>query len=194
MQVTRACEADGNIQMEMSTIFVDGFYQWLHYFSKNKAKLYRTFAHMFNPEVFYTGIVDGKIAAIAACTNHIPSVQLKYKEFRKHLGLVRGSMAYMILKNEFEKKQYPFPMVGNMGAIEFVATSVDNRGQGVATKLLQSIIASNTYNEYVLEVADTNTNAIKLYEKLGFEAFMRIPQKHSKRSGVNELVYMKLVT
>ncbi|MBG9586016.1 GNAT family N-acetyltransferase [Cytobacillus firmus] len=193
MNIIRACEAKGNIRNEMSVIFVDGFYQWLNYFSKDKAKLYRTFAHMFNTEVFYTTTVDNHISAIAACTNNTPSVKLKYSEFRKHLGLIMGSIAYIILSKEFEKKQYPFQISENMGAIEFVATSVNYRGQGMAAELLKTIMDSTSYCEYVLEVADTNTNAIKLYEKLGFAEFMRIPQKHSEKSGVNNLVYMKHV-
>ncbi|WP_338787190.1 GNAT family N-acetyltransferase [Metabacillus sp. FJAT-53654] len=192
MNIIRASEAERNIRNEMSTIFVDGFYQWLKYFSKDKAKLYKTFAHMFNIEVFYTAVVDDNIAAIAACsTKNIPSVRLKYSEFRKHLGLFMGSIAYVILKKEFEKKPYPFQISENMGAIEFVATSVNYRGHGVATELLKSIMDSTSYHEYVLEVADTNTNAIKLYEKLDFAEFMSIPQKHSEKSGVNNLVYMK---
>ncbi|WP_281975368.1 GNAT family N-acetyltransferase [Halobacillus litoralis] len=194
MNIIRVCEVDRDIKDEMSIIFVDGFYEWLHYFSKDKAKLYKTFAHMFNTEVFYTAIVDGNIAAISACTqNNIPSVKLKYSEFRKHLGLFMGSIAYVILKKEFEKKKYPFQMRENMAAIEFVATSVNYRGKGLATELLKSILDANSYDEYVLEVADTNTNAIKLYEKLGFKEFLRIPQKHSEKSGVNNLVYMKYV-
>jgi ribosomal protein S18 acetylase RimI-like enzyme len=194
MNIIRASESESNRRNEMSTIFVDGFYQWLNYFSKDKAKLYKTFAHMFNEEVFYTAVVDDRIAAIAACTtNNIPSVRLKYSEFRKHLGLFMGSIAYVILKKEFEKKQYPFQISEKMGAIEFVATSVKYRGQGVATELLKSIIHSTSYEEYVLEVADTNLSAIKIYEKLGFAEFMRIPQKHSEKSGVNDLVYMKHV-
>ncbi|MFB5660356.1 GNAT family N-acetyltransferase [Alteribacillus sp. HJP-4] len=194
MNIIRACEVDRNINNEMSTIFVDGFYQWLNYFSKDKTKLYRTFAHMFNTEVFYTVIVDGNIAAIAACTtNNIPSVKLKYSEFRKHLGFFMGSIAYVILKKEFEKKKYPFQIDEKMGAIEFVATSENYRGKGLATELIKSIMDSTSYDEYVLEVADTNTNAIKLYQKLGFAEFLRIPQKNSEKSGVNNLVYMKQV-
>ncbi|MBX9976195.1 GNAT family N-acetyltransferase [Cytobacillus firmus] len=194
MNIIRACEAKGNIRNEMSVIFVDGFYQWLNYFSKDKAKLYRTFVHMFNTEVFYTAVVDENLAAIAACSiNNVPSVKLEYSEFRKHLGFIKGTIAYVILKKEFEKKQYPFQISENMGAIEFVATSENYRGKGAATELLKSIIDSSSCSEYVLEVADTNTNAIKLYEKLGFAEFMRIPQKHSEKSGVNHLVYMKHV-
>jgi hypothetical protein len=92
MDIIRACKADRNIRNEMSAIFVDGFYQWLNYFSKDKDKLFKAFVHMFNTEAFYTAVVDDNIAAIAACTtNNIPSVRLKYSEFRKHFGFFMGS-------------------------------------------------------------------------------------------------------
>lgn len=194
MQVIRAGEAGRDIRIEMSKIFTDGFYQWLEFFSKDKDKLYRTFAHMFNLDVFFVVVMNDEIAAIAACTNnHQPSVTLDVRELRKHLGFIMGSIAYVVLRNQFEKKQYPFPFTDRMGAIEFVATSEKYRGQGAATKLLSEMMQSTPYSEYVLEAADTNESAIKLYEKLGFAEFMRIPHKHSKRSGVNELVYMKRV-
>jgi ribosomal protein S18 acetylase RimI-like enzyme len=51
-----------------------------------------------------------------------------------------------------------------MGLIEFVATSDRYRGQGVATTIINHIINTTPYKEYALEVADTNTNAVKLYE------------------------------
>ena len=78
-----------------------------------------------------------------------------------------------------------------MGMVEFVAVSAKYRGQGVATAIMKHIFAVTPYEVYALEVADTNTNAVKLYEKLGYTEFMRIKQKHSKQSGVDYLVYMK---
>jgi ribosomal protein S18 acetylase RimI-like enzyme len=45
----------------------------------------------------------------------------------------------------------------------------------------------------VLEVADTNLNAVNLYTKLGFKEFKRVEEKHSKASGINYLVYMKYI-
>lgn len=40
-------------------------------------------------------------------------------------------------------------------------------------------------------LADTNTTAVKLYEKLGFAEFQRVEMKYKKQSGVNYLVYMR---
>lgn len=195
MQTVLANTLGDAVRPQISTIFVDGFYQWLNYFSKDKAKLERTFRHIFNLDVFHLALdADGTILGMAACTDgEIPAVRLDKREFRTHLGFFTGSFAYMILRREFEKKQYPFPIAKGMGVVEFVAVSARHRGQGVAAQMIRDIFTATPYTEYVLEVADTNTPAVKTYEKLGFAEFMRMPQNPAaaKRSGVNAFVYMK---
>ncbi len=192
MEIMRAGELGNDARMKISRIFVDGFFQWLSFFSKDKEKLTKAFSHMFNPEVFYVAVMDGEIAGITACTDgKVPSVQLKAKELKRHLGFFMGTIAYSILKREFEEKPYPFEIKKGMGTVEFVATSIHYRGRGVATAIMHYIFDSAPYDVYVLEVADTNGNAVKLYEKLGYTEFARVKEKHSKQSGVNYLVYMK---
>lgn len=80
-----------------------------------------------------------------------------------------------------------------MGTVEFVATSTEYRSKGVASSIINHIFETTPYNEYVLEVADTNEKAVRLYEKLGFSEFMRVKEKHSKQSGINNLLYLKYV-
>lgn len=192
MKIVRASELGHETKIKMSEIFVDGFYQWLKFFSKDKDKLTWAFSHMFNQEVFYVAVVDTDIAGIAACTDgKVSSVHLEWKELIKHLGFFMGTISYFILKNEFEKKSYPFDRMEEMGMVEFVATSEKYRGQGVATAIINDIFNTTPYDVYALEVADTNLNAVKLYEKLGYREFLRVKQKYSKQSGVNYLVYMK---
>lgn len=53
MEIIRAAELGNDARMKISELFVDGFYQWLKYFSKDKAKLAKAFQYMFNLEVFY---------------------------------------------------------------------------------------------------------------------------------------------
>ena len=190
--VKRAAELDRDVSKEISDIFVAGFYQWLQFFSKDEARLSKAFAHIYNPEVFYVALSGDKIAGITACTDgQVPSVILDKKELRKHLGFIRGNIAYAVLKREFETKKYPFDIPAGMGMIEFVAISPDYRRQGVAEGIIRYIWAETAYEEYALEVADTNEKAVRLYHKLGFKEFMQIKQKHSKHSGVNSLIYMK---
>ncbi|MDL2217797.1 GNAT family N-acetyltransferase [Christensenellaceae bacterium OttesenSCG-928-M15] len=192
IKVSLAVELGESARKEISDIFVEGFFQWLQFFSKDKATLKAAFAHMFNLDVFYIALAADKIVGIAACTNGtVPSVRLQKNELTRHLGFLRGRIAYSVLKKEFEEKQYPFSIPSGMGMVEFVATAPGYRGKGVAMSIIRHIFDATPYAEYALEVADANTNAVRLYEKLGFSEFLRIPQKHGKRSGVNNLVYMK---
>ena len=192
MKIIKASEYGNEAKIKISKIFVDGFYQWLKFFSKDKDKLTKAFSHIFNLETFYVAVIDGEIAGMAACTDgKLASVHLDRSELKKHLGFIMGTITFHILKREFEEKTYPFEITRSMGLVEFVATSTNHREKGVASAIMNHIFNSTPYDVYELEVADTNTNAVKLYEKLGYSEFLRIKQKHSKQSGVNNLVYMK---
>ena len=192
MKILCASEFGNDTKMKISKIFVDGFFQWLNFFSKDKDKLTKAFSHMFNLEVFFVAVIDDEIAGIAACTDgKVSSIHLESKELKKHMGFFMGTITYSVLKREFEEKSYPFEIDKGMGMVEFVATSTKFRGQGVATAIMNYIFDSTPYCVYALEVADTNINAVKLYEKLGYTEFLRIKEKHSKQSGINYLVYMK---
>ncbi len=192
MEIKRASEIGESARKKISDIFVDGFIQWLQYFSKDAEKLSRALAHMFVLEAFYVAVVDGELAGIAACTDgKTPPVRLKSSELRRHLGFVMGSIAGIMLKRELENHPYPFPIEPGTGSVEFVATDRNYRGKGVAWAIIRHIISDTPYSVYVLEVADTNTPAVRLYEKLGFREFLRVPHKYSKQSGINHLVYMK---
>lgn len=192
MDVILASTLDNNARAAISDIFVDGFYQWLKYFSKDKQKLSRAFAHMFNFDVFYVATLDGNIAGIAALNDGTSStVKLNKKEIQKHLGFFMGWFAYKMLKHEFMDKQYPFDMTPGVGYVEFVATAPAYRGKGAATAIIEHFFSLPQFSEYILEVADTNENAVRLYEKLGFCEFKRVEMKNKKQSGVNFLVYMR---
>ncbi|WP_353626375.1 N-acetyltransferase [Bacillus sp. JCM 19041] len=87
------------------------------------------------------------------------------------------------MKKEFEDPYENFPP--NTGSVEFVGTAPEFRGQGVASQIIQHIIENTTYNNYVIEeVADTNTPAMNLYKKMGFEEYKRkaVPQKVAKKN------------
>ncbi|MFT4143703.1 MAG: N-acetyltransferase [Mobilitalea sp.] len=194
IKIVKANETEGNIKKQISEIFVEGFWQWLKYFSKDKTRLINAFEHIFQLDSFYVAILDEKVVGITACTNgKKPCVHLQAKVLRKNLGFVAGSIAASVLRKELENHPYPFELEPTTGSIEFVATHMDYRGKGVASTLIEEIIKNNEYKEFVLEVADTNTNAVKLYEKLGFVEIKRVKMHNSKRSGINFLVYMKYI-
>lgn len=188
-------KADGmefDVRKQISEIFAEGFTQWLGYFSKDKNIIAKAFSHMFVLNQFYVAIANDKVAGMAACTDgKTLSVRLNKKELRKHLGFFKGSMAGIVLKKEFEAPYENFPL--NTGSIEFVGTAPEFRGQGVASQIIRHIIENTPYNNYVIEeVADTNTPAIKLYKKLGFEEYKRKPMpKMARKNGINHLLSLR---
>ncbi|MBH1940595.1 GNAT family N-acetyltransferase [Mobilitalea sibirica] len=192
IEIKKAGNLGEYTKRRISEIFVEGFGKHLTFFSKDSHKLVDAFEHMFVIDLFFVAVVDEVIAGITACSNGISScINLDRKELRKHLGFYKGTMAYFILKHEFEK---PAIVTGDgLASVEFVATAEKFRKKGVALALINHLFSLPQYSEYVLEVADTNINAVKLYNKLGFKEFKRIKQKYSKISGVNYLVYMKYV-
>lgn len=191
--VIRADKADIDVKNQMSRIFADGFAQWLGYFSKDKEVIANAFAHMFVLDQFYIAIADNKVAGMVACTDCINlSVRLNKKELRKYLGFVKGSIAGIILKKEFESPFKSPPK--DTGSIEYVGTASEFRGKGVASQIIQYIFDNTPYCKYIIEeVADTNIPAMNLYKKIGFEEYKRtpVPQKNAKKIGINYLISLK---
>jgi ribosomal protein S18 acetylase RimI-like enzyme len=192
--VTRADKAvTDDVRLQMSEIFAEGFTQWLIFFSKDKNKIAKAFAHMFVLDQFYVAINGNKVAAMAACTDCATlSVKLDKKELRKYLGFYKGSLAGIFLKKEFENPFENPP--SDTGSIEFVGTHPDFRGQGAASQVIRHIISNTPYQEYMIaEVADTNTPAMKLYEKMGFIEYKRtpVPFMRAKKIGINNFIALK---
>ena len=82
--------------------------------------------------------------------------------------------------------------------IDTLAVSADERGKGVGSKLLNSVIdyaRSNGFYRVTLAVIETNHKARRLYERIGFKATRdrKIPYPFSSIMGfgsVTEMVYM----
>ena len=191
-RIIRADETTEDINYSISKIFVEGFYQWLRFFSKDREKLCRAFTHMFCRDVFYVTMDGNVVAGIAGLNDGTrPTVILQKKELQKHLGWLMGTICYHALKNEFMDKKYPFLFNEREASVEFVATAPAYRGKGIASAIIGYFLVQPQYDSFVLEVADTNENAVRLYEKLGFKEFLRVEEKNKKQSGVNFLIYMR---
>lgn len=190
MDFLRANELSFDPRPQMGMIFAKGFYQWLKYFTKDKDKLARTLTHMFILDYFYVAVEGNKIAAITACTDgKTPPIKLDKKTMCKMLGFIAGRIAYVMLTKHLVNHKYPFDVFTQTGSIEFVASAAEFRSKGAAHGLITHIIDATPYSEYILEVADNNTPAVRLYEKLGFVEFKRTPAP--KGGGFNHLVYMR---
>lgn len=81
----------------------------------------------------------------------------------------------------------------NCDSVECIATHEDYKGKGIALAIVTHICSNTTYDEFVLEVANTNIPAVQLCKKIGLNEFRQVALSHKarKESGVNHLVYMK---
>lgn len=125
-------------------------------------------------------------AALSDCRER--AVRTDRAGYLKHFGPLRGRLALFVLKEEFET---PLKIPEKTGYLEFVAVDRRFRRQGVATALLQKILSSGLYQDYLLDVVNTNTGAIRLYEKLGFQTVRQIPEKHGKQKGFDFRIIMR---
>jgi ribosomal protein S18 acetylase RimI-like enzyme len=192
MEIKLAKDFDGDIRENICELFVEAFGKDLEIISKDANKLVKAFSHMFVLDYFYIGVIDNEIAGMMACVDkeHF-CTDHNGKIFIKNLGLVKGLLANMIFKKYFNKyPKYPVEIDNKTGSIEFVATNKKYRRTGVAKEIMEYIFSLRLYENYILEVADTNERAFNLYRKLGYREVHRIKQKYAKRIGINYLVYM----
>jgi len=178
---------------EISRVFVEGFYPLLKMLCRDKSKLTKALAHAFRTEVFYALEDGGRVAAIAALADGVnSSLRLDRSELRRHLGFLRGSLAWLTMHKEVNFPKYPFPIEHGMSAIENVAVDPAYRRQGLARLLLIHIIETAPGGALVLEVADNNKAARALYGSLGFREVASLPQKYEKFTGTKAFLYLRL--
>ena len=189
MEYMRADQLSFDSRRQLSRIFVEGFYLWIKQVCKDKEKLIEVFTHAFILKNFYIAAETETVTAMAACTQGIAPIELNRRVFTSVLGVLRGNIVYFILKRHMIRSSYPFTLSPKTGSIEFVATAPEFRQRGIARELLTFIMKNCLYDSYVLEVADTNANAVYLYESLGFKEIRR--EKAPRRSGVNFFLYMR---
>jgi ribosomal protein S18 acetylase RimI-like enzyme len=78
--------------------------------------------------------------------------------------------------------------------VGFITTHPTYQGHGVATALMQHLLALPGYEEYVLrDIKDTNTPALKLYAKLGFTEYERRSVRFARRAGFSTYVSLRLM-
>ncbi len=192
MKYMRADQTSFDPRMDMSRIFVEGWYQWLKHLAKDKERLVRAFAHCFVLENYYVAVTEDEVASFVAVTDRkSPFMTVDKKVLRRELGLLRSAIAYGVINKYLANPVYPFSLEVGTGSFDIVGTVPKFRGQGIGRHLMLEAIKDQGYNKYVIETYDTNHSAIRLYEKVGFREFKRVPEKN-KRAGFDYAVYLKL--
>lgn len=186
VHIRKAEETDRN---NISLCIAEGFENDFSVLCKDTQKVADAIAAGLNMERFYVADIKGDIAgtlAISDCTGR--AARVDKISLKRNFGFLKGMIGAFVLKEEFEG-QLEYPVT--TGYIEFVTIRKKYRKQGIATTMLQESMLLTHYQDFVLDVTDINSNAIKCYTNIGFEEFKRIPEKHSKQKGFNEKIFMR---
>ncbi|WP_291563505.1 MULTISPECIES: GNAT family N-acetyltransferase [unclassified Clostridium] len=155
---------------ETVELFVDGFRN-IFLFTENKFELIELFLPSLDTSMIYVCCYKEKIVGVIGIgTNKKRVFCFDIQVCQKIFGKIRGMMIYKQLKMIAET-----PAVKNDSDlyIDYLTTDTDMRGKGIATKLLDFACQLPEYDECYLEVLSKNTNAKRLYEKLGFKVYKK---------------------
>lgn len=190
-EIRRSDELDESGRRRVAEVLVRGFADDFAWFSTDATRLADAFEHMVLPERFYAVLVDGEPAAIASFTvGDQECFAPRAAPMRRHLGRVHGTLTYLVVRSQFLGT--PPDARPGLAEIGFVATDPDRRGRGLATALLQHLMAVPGVDELVLrDIKDTNAAALGLYRKLGFTESSRRPVRSAKRAGFSAYVSMR---
>lgn len=186
IHVRKAVEND---RSRIALCIAEGFEKDFSSLCKNTEKVARAIGGGIRTDRFYIAEAGQEIAGVAAVSDcHSRALSIDPAAYKKNFGLIKGMLACMVLKDEFESKlDYP----ETTGYIEFVAVREKHRRKGVATAMLRETMAIASYETFVLDVTDINSSAILCYRNLGFQEFKRVNEKYGKQKGYNAKIYMK---
>jgi 8-oxo-dGTP diphosphatase len=185
LAVRRAVEAD---RAGIAAVIVEAYRHEFSTLSRNMDNITAVLTTAGEVDRFFVADRGGDVIGAIACTDRTGrAMRVRAADWRRHLGLVRGEVAARILAPQWTS-QLDYP--DDTGYIEFVAVAERARRQGVATNLVEGVIAQTHYTDFELEVTDVNVAARDCYRKIGFVDVQRKTEKFSRIKGFRERIYM----
>ena len=184
--VRPAVESD---RAAIASVIVEAYRREFATLSRDPDKLTAALTPAVEVDRFFVADRDGDVVGAIACTDHTGrAMRVDGADWRRPLGYLRGTLAARILAAQWTS-QLTYPPA--TGYIEFVAVAERARRQGIATKLVESVIASTRYTDFELEVTDVNMPARDCYRRIGFVDVRRQREKLARIKGFRERIYMR---
>src|SRR5882757_6338926 len=185
LSVRRAVEAD---RRGIASVVAHAYRHEFSTLSRNMDSISAALTPGVEVDRFFVADRRGDVVGAIACTDHTGrAMRVTAADWRRHLGLVRGELAARILAPQWMSRlDYP----ADTGYIEFVAVAERARRQGIATQLVEGVIAQTPYIDFELEVTDVNTAARECYRKIGFVDVKRKKEAFARIKGFRERICM----
>jgi 8-oxo-dGTP diphosphatase len=172
----------------IASVIVEAYRHECSTLSRNMDKITAALAPAVEVDRFFVAVRAGDVIGAVACTDHTGrAIRVRAADWRRRLGLVRGAVAARILASQCTS-QLDYP--AGTGYLEFVAVAEQARRQGIATKLVEGVIAQTRYVDFELEVTDVNVAARDCYRKIGFVDVERKKEKFGRFKGFRERISM----
>jgi len=118
-------------------------------------------------------------------------VDLNFKDFVKHYGLIKGSIKMVLIAVIFDRDADGEEQL----LMDGIVVKEGNRGMGIGKQLFQRLekyARENNLLSIKLDVIDENQKAKKLYEKIGFEQtdYQKVPGIIKNLIGVSGVTTM----
>lgn len=182
-------QANENDRSDIALCIAEGFKKDFDVLCKNTHTVATAINTGIQISKFYVAESQNKVVGVVAISDcNGRAVVTDISSYKKNFGFIKGNIANLVLKEEFESSlDYP----PTTGYIEFVAVRNTHQRKGIATFMLKESMTQSSYEDYVLDVTDVNTAAIRCYSALGFKEFKRVEEKHSKQKGFSAKIYMR---
>lgn len=169
-QIMKYHELCDSQKRELIEILVDGFGHLMN-FTKDKDILRELFFYSLNQDYFFAYVEENTVLGfVGIATNKIRPVKFDKNICINLFGKGKGTILCMQMNSIFQSKVVT---KATDLYIDFLATSKEARGKGIATKLLTYCFQLPNYKDYYIEVLSQNITAKKLYEKLGFHIYTK---------------------
>lgn len=152
---------------DAAELFFEGFREKLGPILRSDEKAVSAFAADENPEYSIAAIQSGSLVGICSVSyGEGEFFDLTLSTFVREFGLLRGTVKLAVLAVLFRER----PKRGEL-LIDGIVVSCASRGLGIGSRLLDAAFAlamEKGRTKVTLEVVDTNDDARRLYERLGF--------------------------
>jgi ribosomal protein S18 acetylase RimI-like enzyme len=165
------------LRHQAAIICYEGFVSQIEWLIGSQQKGVALLEASFNAELGLTALMQGQLVGfIGLKYENRPFFQFERSHCIRELGLLRGLLAFLVFNNISPTK----PLSDEM-YIAVLVVDASMRGKGIGSLLMQSafeIAQKNQCTAVVLDVANTNPDARRLYERLGFKLVRTIELKY----------------
>ena len=156
-------------------IYAASFYEPLSFISVDLDIIADILEQSFVPKNHYVALLDGNVVGVISLSDSKGRSQhIRRDALTARLGLLRGSIAFFRLRAVLGQ---PLDLSEYQCYIDSVATDTAFRGMGISKAMQRYLLQTLPYKEYLLEVAEMNSRAIRDFAELGFIVERRKPQR-----------------